>query len=102
MSPDGFIRTTSVTVDAVLARVRMPVESVAALAPGDRLDIEAQGGAGLLVRLVAEGQTIAVAALEIVDGQLIATILNNDANNGPGVAGRRIDQWKHRKAKTTA
>jgi flagellar motor switch protein FliM len=101
MSPRGFIQTTSVTVDAVLARVRMPAESIAALSPGDWLDIEAQGGAGLLVRLIAEGQTIAVASLEIVDGQLIATILNHDANNGPGAAGRRIDQWKHRKAKTT-
>jgi flagellar motor switch/type III secretory pathway protein FliN len=102
MSSNVFIQTTSVTVDAVLARIRMPAESVAALSPGDRLDIEAQGGAGLLVRLIAEGQTIAVAALEVVDGQLIATILNNDGNNGPGVAGRRIDQWKHKKAKTTA
>jgi flagellar motor switch/type III secretory pathway protein FliN len=101
MTPTGMIQTTSMVVDAVLARVRMQAETLAALSPGDRLDIEPQAGSQLLVHLVAEGQIIAVASVEQVDGQLIATIINNALNNGPGPAGRRIDQWKHRKAKTT-
>jgi flagellar motor switch/type III secretory pathway protein FliN len=88
----------AIQVDAVLARVRMPADAVAALSPNDRLDLEPEAGSQLLVRLMAEGKTIAVASVEVVDGRLVATIINN----GPGVAGRRIDQWKHTKAKTTA
>lgn len=91
-----FIESAALAVDAVLSRVRMPAETVAALAPNDFLDLEPQTGSQLVVQLMAEGQTIAVASLEQVDGQLIATI----TNIGPGLAGRRIDQWKHRKAKT--
>ncbi len=102
MTPRRFIECTTTVVDAVLAQVRMPVESLVALSPGDRLDIEPQAGSQLLVELVAEGQTIALASVEVVDGRLVATIINSGVNNGPGMAGRRIDQWKHRKAKTTA
>ena len=84
----------------------MPAEALAALSPADRLDIEAQSGAQLLVHLVAEGRTLAVASLAQVDGRLIATIIesgvDNNLNSGPGLPGQRIDQWKHRKAKTTA
>jgi flagellar motor switch/type III secretory pathway protein FliN len=96
-----FIESTTTEVDAVLARVRMQAETLAALSPGDRLDIEAQAGSALLVQLVAEGQTIALASVEVVDGQLIATIINSELNNGSGLAGRRINQWKHRTPKTT-
>lgn len=92
------LQRTTMEVDAVLARLRMPADSLAALSPDDRLDIEPQTGSALLVQLMVDGHTIAVASVEHVDGQLIATIINN----GPGIAGRRIDQWKHRKAKTTA
>jgi Type III flagellar switch regulator (C-ring) FliN C-term len=102
MTPRRFIECTTTVVDAVLARVRMPAESLVALSPGDRLDIEPQARSQLLVELVAEGQTIALALVEAVDGQLVATIINSGVNNGPGMAGRRIDQWKHSKAKTTA
>ena len=80
----------------------MPAETLATLSPDDRLEIEPPSGSPLLVHLMAAGHTIAVASLEVVDGQLIATIINNDLNNGPGSGGRRIDQWKLRKAKTTA
>jgi len=101
-----FIDSTTTEVDAVLAQVRMPAESLAALSPGDRLDIEPHAGSQLLVQLMAAGQTIALASVEEMDGRLVATIigngLSNGVNNGPGMAGRRIDQWKHRKAKTTA
>lgn len=98
----GFIETTTLEVAAVLSRVRMQVETLALLGPGDRLDIEAQNGSQLLVQLMAGGQAIAVASVEQIDGRLIATIINNDLNQLPGVAGGRIDQWKHRKAKTAA
>jgi len=94
MTPSRTIESTTVEVQAVLSRLRMPTEEVAALAPSDRLEIEPEGGAGLLVQLTAAGETIAVASLEVVDGRLIATIINH----GPGIAGRRIDQWKHSKA----
>jgi hypothetical protein len=101
-----FIEFTTTEVDAVLARLRIPAETLVALSPADRLEIEPPSGSPLLVQLMAAGQTIAFASLEVVDGQLIATIINNDVNNdlnnGPGSGGRRIDQWKHRKAKTTA
>ena len=89
-------------VDAVLARAKMPLEVVAALSPNDRLEIEPSAGSTLLVELIAAGQTIAVASVEVVDGQLIATIVENHLSNGPGLAGRRIDQWKLSKATTTA
>jgi flagellar motor switch/type III secretory pathway protein FliN len=98
MIPPRFVEATTTEVDAVLARVRMQVDSLAALSPGDRLDIEPPAGSELLIHLMAQGETIAVASVEISDGQLVATIINK----GPGVTGRRIDQWKHRKAKTTA
>ena len=98
MSKVRFIEAPVVKVDAVLARVRMPAESLAALSPTDRLDIVSEGGSEPRVEFVVEGEVIAVASIEVVDGQLIATI----TNNGPARSGRRIDQWKHRKAKTTA
>jgi hypothetical protein len=94
--------STVIEVDAVLARVRMTANSLAALSPNDRLDIEPQAGSELLVQLTVAGQTIAVASVEVIDGQLVATIIDNDLNKGPGLAGRRIGQWKYRKAKTTA
>ena len=102
MTLPRFIESTAVAVDAVISRVRMQAESLAALKPGDCLDLEPQAGSELLVQLMVEGQTIAVASVEVVDGQLVATIINNDLNNGPGMTGRRIDQWKHSKAKKTA
>jgi len=90
------IENTTVEVQAVLSRLQMAAEEVALLAPSNRLEIEAEGGAGLLVQLVAAGNTIAVASLEVVDGRLIATIINN----GPLIPGGRIDQWKLSKATT--
>jgi hypothetical protein len=92
------IENTTLEVQAVLSRLRMPAETLAALAPADRLEVESEGGAGLFVQLMTEGVTIAIASLEVVDGQLIATIINT----GPGLAGQRIDQWKHSKPTTTA
>jgi flagellar motor switch/type III secretory pathway protein FliN len=91
------LESTTVEVQAVLSRLKMPAEEIAALAPPDRLEIEAEGGAGLQVQLVAAGNTIAVASLEVVDGRLVATIINT----GPIIPGGRIDQWKHSKATTT-
>jgi hypothetical protein len=96
MTPSRIIESTSVEVQAVLSRLRMPTEEVAALAPPDRIEIEAEAGAGLLVRLVAAGNIIAVASLEAVDGRLVATIINN----GPATSEGRIDQWKHSKPTT--
>jgi hypothetical protein len=98
---------TAMEVDAVLATVRMPAEALATLSPGDRLDVAPHDGSPLLVRLMAAGETIAVASLEVAaDGRLIATIINHGpgltGNHGPGLTGRRIDQWKLPKAKTTA
>ena len=90
------IENTTVEVQAVLSRLQMAAEEVALLAPSNRLEIEAEGGAGLLVQLVAAGNTIAVASLEVVDGRLIATIINN----GPLIPEGRIDQWKLSKATT--
>ena len=98
MTPARSLEALAMEVHAVLARVRMTAESLAALSPADRLDIEPQSSSQLLVELAVEGKTIALASVELIDGQLIATIINN----GPGQAGRRIDQWKHSKAKTTA
>lgn len=97
-----IIERTTIEVDAVLARLRMPVETLAALSPNDRLDIEPQAGSQLLVHLMVEGQTIAVASVDEIDGQLVATIINNGLGSGPVMGGRRIDQWKHTKVKTTA
>ncbi len=71
--------------------------SLAALSPNDRLDIEPQAGSQLLVHLMAEGQTIAVASVDEIDGQLVATIINHGLGSGPVMGGRRIDQWKHRR-----
>jgi hypothetical protein len=76
----------------------MQADAVAALSPSDRLDIEPEAGSQFVISLMAEGKTIAVASVEVIDGRLVATIINN----GPGLAGRRIDQWKYTKAKTTA
>ena len=97
-----FVEATTAEVYGVLATLRMPAQTLAALSPDDRLEIEPPTGSQLLVHLKAAGQTIAVASLEVVDGKLIATIIDNNLNYGPGLAGQRIDQWKHRKAKTTA
>jgi flagellar motor switch/type III secretory pathway protein FliN len=89
---------TVVEVEAVLSSMRMRADALAALAPGDHLDLEAQAGSTLMVRLIADGATVATATLAVEDGRLIATIINS----GSGIAGRRIDQWKHSKTKTTA
>jgi hypothetical protein len=97
MTSSRTIENTALEVQAVLSRLRMPAEEVAALAAADRLDIEGEGGAELLVRLIAAGNIIAVASLEVADGKLVATIINH----GPGLTGGRIDQWKHSKATTT-
>jgi flagellar motor switch/type III secretory pathway protein FliN len=97
MTTARTIESTAVEVQAVLTRLRMPAEEVAALGPDDRLEIEAEGAAGLLVQLIAAGETIAVASVTVVDGRLIATIIHN----GPGMTGGRIDQWKHSRATTT-
>jgi flagellar motor switch/type III secretory pathway protein FliN len=97
MISNNFLQSAEVTVDAVVARTRMPAASLAALEPGDFVDLEAQAGSELVVRLVADGSTVAVASIEEVNGQLVATIINN----GPGTTGGRIDQWMCRKAKTT-
>ena len=102
MMSSRFIECTTTTVEAVLATMRMPADSVAALSPGDRLDIAPPAGSQLLVQLMVDGRPIALASVEAVDGQLVATIINNGFNIGPGLGGRRIDQWKHTKAKTTA
>jgi flagellar motor switch/type III secretory pathway protein FliN len=91
------IESTAVEVQAVLARLRMPAESLAALSLGDHLTVESEDGSGLLVRLMAAGVTIAIASIEMIEGNLIATIVNH----GPAVTGTRIDQWKHSKATTT-
>ena len=93
-----FLMNTIVEVDAVLSTMRIPAEALAALAPNDHLDLEVQSGSALTVRLMADGATVAIASLAVEDGRLIATIVNS----GSGIAGRRIDQWKHSKAKTTA
>src|SRR6202030_2230861 len=82
MSKVRFIEGPVVKVDAVLARVRMPAESLAALSTTDRLDIVTEGGSEHRLEFVVEGKIVAVASVEVVDGQLIATIINN----GPGRA----------------
>lgn len=97
MTPRSLMNTV-VEVEAVLSSMRMRADALAAFAPGDSLDLEVQAGSALTVRLMADGATVATAALAVEDGRLIATIINN----GSGIAGRRIDQWKHSKAKTTA
>jgi flagellar motor switch/type III secretory pathway protein FliN len=97
MTPPNSIEATAMEVDAVLARLRMTVEDLATLSPDDRLDVEPAAGSQLRVEFAIKGKTIALASVEVVDGRLIATIINNR----PGSAGRRIDQWMHRKAKTT-
>ena len=90
---------TDVEVEAVLSSMKMPADALAALVPGDQLELDTQGAAAeMTVRLMADGETIAVASLALDGDRLIATIINN----GPGNAGRRIDQWKQSKAKTTA
>jgi flagellar motor switch/type III secretory pathway protein FliN len=97
MNSPRTIENTAVEVQAVLARLRMPAESLAALCCGDHLTVESEDGSGLRVRLIAAGVTIAVASIEVREGSLIATIVNR----GPELTGRRIDQWKHSKAMTT-
>jgi len=97
MNSPRTIENTAVEVHAVLARLRMPTESLAALSCGDHLSVESEDGSGLLVRLMAAGVTIAVASIEVIEGSLIATIVNR----GPELSGPRIEQWKHRKATTT-
>lgn len=97
MNSPRTIENTTVEVHAVLARLRMPAESLAALGSGDHLSVESEDGAGLLVRLMVAGVTIAIASIEMIEGSLIATIVNQ----GPGMTGPRIDQWKHSKATTT-
>jgi len=89
---------SEVEIDAVLSSIKMPAEALAGLAAGDHIDLEAQGSTELTVRLVADSETIAVASLTLDGDRLVATILKN----GPGGAGKRIDQWKNRKARTTA
>jgi flagellar motor switch/type III secretory pathway protein FliN len=95
MIPDRFLQSIEVTVDAVVARTRMPADSLATLEAGDFIELEAQAGSDLVVRLLVNGNTIAIASIDEVDGQLFATIINN----GPGTTGGRIDQWMCRKAK---
>lgn len=97
MIPGRFLQSIEVSVDAVVARTRMPADSLSTLEPGDFIDLEALAGSELVVRLVVDGDTVAVASIEEVDGQLVATIINN----GPGTTGERIDQWMRRKAQTT-
>ncbi|HVN26869.1 MAG TPA: FliM/FliN family flagellar motor switch protein [Candidatus Binataceae bacterium] len=95
MVPARNAENIAIEVEAVLSRLRMAAEEAAALKPGDRLEIEGEGGVGLQVQLVAAGVTVAIASLEVVDGKLVAGIINR----GPGLTGR-IDQWKHNKATT--
>jgi flagellar motor switch/type III secretory pathway protein FliN len=84
---------TRVTLSAVLAKLRMPAGQLAALAAGDRIEVEPEPGAEPVVRLMVGGATVAVASVEEHDGRLIATI----SRIGNRSAVRNLEQWQFRK-----
>lgn len=84
-----------VMVSAVISRIEMPALSIAALAPGDFLDTEPEIGNQPIVRLTIGATTVALASIAKVEGQLIATIINDR----PDLSGRKGDTWKVRKPK---
>ena len=85
-------------VDAVLSSTTMRADALAALSPGEHLEVEPRGISALTVRLVANGETVATASLSVEDERLVATIISK----GPAKAGSGIDQWKLSNPKTTA
>jgi hypothetical protein len=91
-----FTRTARVVVDAVISRIQIPAESLAALEPGDLIDIEPESPNQIVVQLSVAGTIIGSAVVEEKDGRLIATIINTSSH----MQGRGNDQWKVRKPKT--
>jgi hypothetical protein len=85
-------------LDAVLSSSTMQADALAALSPGDHLEVEPRGNSALTIRFVANGKTLATASLAVEDERLVATIISN----GPAPGGARIDQWKLSNGKTTA
>ena len=71
-----FAESTTTEVDGSTRDARMAAESLAALSPDDRLEVESPSAPRCWYIQVAAGQTIAVASLTIVDGTLIATIIH--------------------------
>ena len=85
----------AVMVSAVLSRTQMPALAIAALEPGDFLDIQPEIGNQPIVRLTIGATTVALASIAKVEGRLIATIIDNR----PDLSGRKDDTWKVRKPK---
>ncbi len=89
----GSLTSANVRVDAVISRLRMPAESLAAVQLGDLIDIEPEVPGGLILQLSINGTTVAWASVREADGQLVGTIIDRNAN--PKL--QRVDQWKLRK-----
>jgi flagellar motor switch/type III secretory pathway protein FliN len=93
MTTNERMTHTQIEVSAVLSRVRMPVETLAALAPGDCLEVEPEISVGAQVRLTIGDKTIAIASVTEDNGCLIATIVRL----GAGHAVEKPDPWQFRK-----
>jgi flagellar motor switch/type III secretory pathway protein FliN len=90
-----WIDATNVCLSAMVARIRMPVDTLASLKNGDIIEIDTDLGAEPLVRLTVQGRTVAIATVTERDEVLRATI----SQCGPELD-REPEKWDFRKSET--
>ena len=92
-TPANALAGVNLRVDAVIAQLRMPADALAAVQPGDLIDLEPAVAGGLLLQFAINGTTVALATVREIDGRLVATIIESNLESKL----RRVDQWKLRK-----
>jgi flagellar motor switch/type III secretory pathway protein FliN len=88
-----WMNAANVCLSAVIARIRMPLDTLASLKSGDIIEIDTDLGAEPLVCLTVQGRTVAIATLIERDGVLRATI----SQCGPE-ADREPEKWDFRRS----
>jgi len=90
-----WMNAANVCLSAVVARICMPVDTLASLTNGDIIEIDVDLGADPQVRLIVQGRTVAIATVTERDGVLRATI----SQCGPE-SDREPEKWDLRKSGT--
>jgi len=69
------VGTVRIQVTAAAARIRILAGELAAVKNGESIEIEPAAGAETLVRLTADGTTLALASVEEQNGRLVGKII---------------------------
>lgn len=92
-----WMNAANVRLLAVVARIRMPLDTLASLKKGDVIEIDTDLGAEPLVRLAVQGRAVAIAAVTERDGVLRTTISQCDPDSD-----RQPEKWDFRKSEAKA